>query len=152
LTAKKKQPRYLEEPSALKRPSTGAIDPDTSGGTAFVWRLARVDLDGKSGWTRLADDHVVSLHTIMSEIEGTTPIRLRFDGRLRAIPLTDVCRAAQERLEELQNDDAGELCELRLGYDKWRVWGFLEGSIFDVLWWDHEHTVCQELPKRVRRR
>lgn len=145
-----KQPKYGAEPRPIKRPSTGEIDPATSGGTALVWRLARVDLGGKWGWTSLKARDVTRLHTIMSSFEASTPRVLRLQENLRDIPPEDLCAEAQARLQEVEDDVQG-LSELRLGHAKWRVWGFVSGSIFDVLWWDPNHNVCKRYPAGKKR-
>lgn len=129
----------------------GAADPGSSGGTSFVWRLGRADLEGRWGWTELADGQLYRLHSILSGFEGQSPRMLRLDDKLRDVPISDLVQAAQDRIIELEEDDAGDLQELRLGHARWRVWGFLVGSIFDLLWWDPEHSVCRELPKGMRR-
>lgn len=145
-----KQPRYGAEPKPIKRPTTGDIDPSTSGNTALVWRFARTDLSGEWGWSSLKPADVSRLHSIMSAFETSTPRRLRLDQKLRDIPPDDLCVEAQERLRQIEDDVEG-LSELRLGHRKWRVWGFLSGSIFDVLWWDPHHSVCTQYPAGKRR-
>lgn len=117
----------------------------------MVWRLGRLDLGGPWGWGELDGEHLERLHTVMSEFEASTPRILRVGSKLRDIPPEDLCRGAQQRLLDIAEDDTIGLSELRLGHKKWRVWGFLTGSMFDVLWWDPEHTVCPELPKGMTR-
>jgi hypothetical protein len=117
----------------------------------MVWRLARVDLGGRWGWAQLVTGHVEKLHELMSIFEAETPRKLRGTNRMKDIPPEHLCRDAQKRLAEISQDDAAQLTELRFGHAKWRVWGVLNGSMFDVLWWDPDHTVCPVLPKDVRR-
>jgi hypothetical protein len=54
---------------------------------------------------------------------------------------SSLCKEAQDRLAELKHDERFEdLFRFRLGGKK-RLWGFLLGNVFYVLWWDSEHQV-----------
>ena len=88
----------------------------------------------------------------MVEFEATPIHHLRRTRRLREIPAEDLCRGAQLRLGAIKQDETDGLAELRFGHQKWRVWGFLIGSTFDILWWDPNHTVCTEMPRGKRRK
>lgn len=52
-----------------------------------------------------------------------------------------LCREATKRFEELGLDDR-EPYQLRIG-GKPRIWGFREGRVFKILWWDPNHSVYQ---------
>lgn len=108
----------------------------------LTWRMARVDYDGGWGWRELADDQLVRLRTVLTEYETTALHKLRHDDRVKEIPVRDVCEEARDRLETLQQEDLESIWELRLGVGDWRVWGILDRSTFDFLWWDPDHTVC----------
>jgi hypothetical protein len=58
-----------------------------------------------------------------------------------AIPLGDLCYAAQKRLVEIQQDDVDDLISLRLT-GTMRVWGIRDRNILKILWWDPNHNVC----------
>lgn len=58
-----------------------------------------------------------------------------------------LCKEAQDRLAHLKHDTRFEdVFRFRLGSRK-RLWGFLLGGVFYVLWWDAEHNVYPTEPK-----
>ncbi len=57
------------------------------------------------------------------------------------VSVSDLCKAARQRLEEIGQDDIDELLSLRLS-GKERVWGILSEGVCTLLWWDPEHQVC----------
>ena len=71
----------------------------------------------------------------------------------KAISVEQLCQGARDRLIEIERDDTERLWELRIPTnDGWRAWGSVEGDqIFNLLWWDPEHTVCRGLPKGISR-
>lgn len=62
-------------------------------------------------------------------------------GAGKEIPIGNLCREAQERLQELGLDDREVIVELRLTGTQ-RLWALREGSMLYVLWWDLHHKVC----------
>ena len=65
-----------------------------------------------------------------------------------AIPITDLCREAQRRLEDLKLFDVDELYSLHLSGTE-RVWGFVIQNVFNLLWWDPNHLVCPSEKKHT---
>jgi hypothetical protein len=105
---------------------------------------------GKWGWNKLAPHETAPLHVKLLDYERETLASLKRQKRAREIPTEDLCPEARAYLETTRRDD-NELWELRLGQGVWRVWGSIRGSIFYLLWWDPEHTVCKGTPSSVRR-
>jgi len=139
---RKRKPKAKQKPNPQRNPSTGGLDPEVATASGLLtWRMARVDFDGAWGWRSLGGAHHERLHTVLTEYETTQLHKLRYDNRLREIPLAQVCDEARARLEILGQPDLESLWELRLGIDGWRVWGILDRSTFDLLWWDPDHTV-----------
>lgn len=56
--------------------------------------------------------------------------------------LESICRKAQKDAErrKLREKFGDELFRFRLGKRR-RLWGFRQGRIFHVVWWDPEHQV-----------
>jgi hypothetical protein len=123
-------------------PRTGGLDPDSTPPGRLTWRMARVDFGGGWSWKELADDQLANLRRVLAEYETSDLHALRHDARIREIPVSDMCEEARARLVDLQQEDLDSLWELRLGIASWRVWGVLDRSTFDLLWWDPNHTVC----------
>jgi hypothetical protein len=55
-------------------------------------------------------------------------------------PVSSICTAAQQRLEYLQVG-VDRVFRLRHG-NMIRVWGYLAGPVFRILWYDRQHKVC----------
>lgn len=147
-----RKPRAAQQPKTARRPSTGDIDPDAARAGLLTWRFGRLDLSGSWGWLLLNPGLSDRLHRVMVEYESVPIHKLGHDQRLKAIPVSDLCEDARDRLEKLQQTDLEELCELRLGVGRWRVWGIQNGSVIDLLWWDPEHTVCTGADRARSRR
>ncbi len=62
----------------------------------------------------------------------------------KRIPLHDLDRKAQARLERIQFDDADALWELGVGGQP-RLWDVRDGNCFRFPWWDPIHSVCPSL-------
>jgi len=120
----------------------------------FVFRHELVDLDGPWPPTRVTGDLLRTYYSRLGEMEGRTwneAIRSTntrkgrggggMVGAVKAIPVGDLCAAAQDRLAELRQDDRDELWEIRITSEA-RLWGIREGDRFYLLWWDPEHEVC----------
>jgi hypothetical protein len=60
-------------------------------------------------------------------------------------PRESLCTAAQNRLEELELEDLGDLFRFREGATL-RFWGYEIDGIFYALWWDPNHKVYETEP------
>jgi hypothetical protein len=113
--------------------------------------MSLIDFEGNWGWSKLADGHVTTLHELIKTCEGETLAKLKHEKRAKQIPITQLCRAAQARLPRIGLEDREKLWELRFGHRKWRAWGLVEGSVFNLVWWDPDHTVCPGVPKNIQK-
>jgi hypothetical protein len=113
--------------------------------------MGLVDFDGEWGWDKLDADHVDKLHQLITTFEGESLADLKHGKQAKPIPVNQLCQDAQRRLPRIGLGDRERLWELRFGHKKWRAWGIVEGSTFNLLWWDPQHTVCSGLPKGVTR-
>ncbi len=146
-------PRVAHEPHPKKRPSTGSIDPEANSRLPVTWRLNRVDLGGSWGWDRLIREQVAGLLVQLVALERQTFAELRQRQLANSIPIAEICREAQERLVEIEQNDTDEIWELRIPTnDNWRAWGSVTGAVFSLIWWDPEHTVCRHPPRSARRK
>jgi len=69
------------------------------------------------------------------------------------IPIMDLCKDAQERLAEFNRDDIDDVFSLRLT-GTIRVYGYKDGRIFRVLWYDPHHgdpkkAVCPSIKRHT---
>lgn len=58
------------------------------------------------------------------------------------IPISEIDSEAQKRLRDRHMDDIDELFSLRLGGTE-RIWGILESSTLQVLWYDRNHEIAK---------
>ena len=106
------------------------------------WRFAMLQLIDPFGWHQIDKDKLVEIHSKLSELEGLTwneilIIRKHYN---HTIYKSQICKEAQECLEELGQDDIDELISLRLSGPE-RVWGIRDKGTFRLLWWDPNHLV-----------
>ena len=139
--AKGKQPVARFKPERGKHPIT-AVDPAEAARRENVsWRFSIADFDGGSwGWHELATVKAKEIYGKLCGHETMTLAELFTKKGTNKIAVERICKEAQDRLTALKLDDIDELFELRLS-GKERVWGTITGSIFNLLWWDPEHTV-----------
>ncbi|MEU5811199.1 hypothetical protein [Streptomyces sp. NPDC047718] len=64
------------------------------------------------------------------------------------LPAAALCKEAYERLAEMGRDDMTEIHRLRL-MGAQRLYGFLDGNVFHVVWWDPDHKVYPWKPKNT---
>jgi hypothetical protein len=127
------------------------VDPASGASRLVCWRLDAVDFGGTWGWGNLDGSDLARLHVQLVAIESERFDTLKREKRAKSVKVEQICQEAQERLQVIAREDTEDLWELRISEKKWRAWGFVEGSIFSLLWWDPDHTVCRGLAKGVRR-
>jgi hypothetical protein len=82
------------------------------------------------------------------ERETWTEIRAKITGNGRRgalnkfISMEDLCKDAQDRLNDLKLDEFSDnFFRFKLGNMK-RLWGVVYDDIFFPVWWDRDHEVC----------
>ena len=83
----------------------------------------------------------------MGYLEKMTWTDLRNHG-CHLVSIEDLCKTAQTRLIDINQDDKDELYSIRLS-GKVRVWGVKESNVIRLLWWDPEHEICPSLLKNT---
>ncbi len=64
------------------------------------------------------------------------------------IPISDICKSAQEELEVRKLDDIDVLFSLRIDSQK-RLWGVRYGRILKIMWYDPKHEICPSYKKHT---
>jgi hypothetical protein len=106
-----KKPKPGLAPSAGKTPHAAAVPrPDDD---RPVWRVGRVDLDGSWGWHGLATSAIEPVLGKLQDCESMTVGELYKRSGNKPIPIDSICKAARDRLQEIEADDLDELWELR---------------------------------------
>lgn len=133
-----------------KRVSKSAAPPEGINDKRFCWSATEVDHEYRGAWEwKLGPKDVADLLKLLEEMSQLTwqqvkDLRTGSGRRSRPLhhdqPISSICRAAQQRLTELETD-VESVFRLRHG-NKIRVWGYLAGPVFRILWYDRDHKVC----------
>lgn len=62
------------------------------------------------------------------------------NNKSHSMPVNRLCKAAQDRLVQIGQDDVDTLYSFRFGSTQ-RLWGIRDRAALRILWWDHDHTV-----------
>lgn len=115
----------------------------------FSFRFADTEHQGSWSWPSQDESHEIM--AFLCSI-GSTPLNAikqhTSNGHKKHHyqEFGSVCKEARDRLAMLRHDERFEdLFRFRVGAKK-RLWGFLLGSTFYVLWWDRKHRVYPTEP------
>jgi hypothetical protein len=144
------RPDPQKKPKAVANPQATTKQPrmPTIRGGPLVWRFSSIDKGGPFAWTTLTDpaEYKIAMEKL-HHFETMEETVIRAQGS-HPVPLGNLCKEAQQRLEEIEHDDADELMSFRLD-GAGRVWCRIVSRIMTVLWWDPEHKVCPSLKKHT---
>ncbi|WP_124270767.1 hypothetical protein [Streptomyces sp. ADI96-02] len=107
------------------------------------WRFSHLDLDGPWGLVSLDHERLMALLQDMAKFESQTMHELFHQGEWpgkRHDVHTLPNRVALARLDALGLSDMTQIWKLRIG-SAGRLWGFLVGNVFHVVWWDARHEI-----------
>jgi len=113
------------------------------------WCFSRMDVGEEARWSVKKVDLNYFWESMFEKIknyESQTIAELNMLQHNRNMPITGLCREAQNRLIELKQDDIDEIYHIEFDGMK-RLWGIFDGSIFRIVWWDPDHEIC---PSRRR--
>lgn len=120
----------------------------------FQWAAHEIDHDYTGEWDWALDPKeakdILDLLAQTSRLTWREVKALRFNskGSTRQLhhsqPVTSICPDAQRRLGDLKIV-VDEVFRLRHG-NLPRLWGYLSGPTFNVVWWDRSHKVCPQEP------
>jgi hypothetical protein len=131
-----------------KQVTKSAAPPEPIDDKMFAWSAAEVDHEYTGGWAwKLSAKDVADLLCLLEEMSRLTwrEVKdMRTGGRRSSPkhhdqPVKSICGAAQRRLADLEID-VERVFRLRHG-SSIRVWGYLAGPLFRILWYDREHKV-----------
>lgn len=135
------------QPSAKKIPRVNAkLSDDTK---TISWRFSKVDRNGswKCSLKLLNEEKVKEIIRKLHDLDSMTWGDLK-GKRNHSIPVSGISKTAQKRLTEIQRDDIDDLFSIGL-CGKERVFGIRDGDVFNILWWDPNHTVCPSIKKHT---
>lgn len=122
-----KTPRQQEKPDSIYdlRPS---------------WLVKHVDLEGGPfSWSEMQRHELPGLIDRLRLFENMDWREIERQRSSHSMPATVICKAARDRLEELELE-VETLYQLQVA-GRARVWGLRLGSAVALLWWDPEHKV-----------
>ena len=130
----------------VKKQPGAATNPESFYQSRPAWRVGIMEMVDPFGWHQIHGNKLTDLREKLGHFESMTwsEILIRDKRRNHFIPRKDICKAAQDRLVSMRQDDVDELVSLRLSGPE-RVWGILDGDILRVVWWDPEHRVCPSI-------
>jgi hypothetical protein len=137
-----KQARSAFSPSAQKKTARRSEDPGSTNAMQPVWVFAAMDEGGPWGRKLLTESAIWDdILPKMRNFESMTWSQIELDRkRNHSIPISDLCKEAQKRIEVISLD-VDELFRFRLTGEQ-RLWGVRDRNRFKLLWWDPEHKVC----------
>ncbi len=140
----KKKPRRKGNPKKRKKPES---PPTTSTqNKKLVWIVSEIDDSSRWGWHKITcPDFLKKIWEKMRNFETMEWADI-LSASHHAIPINDIIRPAQKRLEELGHDDEETLISFRIT-SKERIWAIRSGEKAFLLWWDPNHEICPS-PKR----
>jgi uncharacterized phage-associated protein len=106
------------------------------------WRIRRLEFKTPWGWHELGKEQLHDIRSKLGDFEGRTWSEILVESKKQnhSVSIDGICKAARDRLDELELGDLESLVSLRL-IGKQRVWGILNEGVLTLLWWDPDHTV-----------
>lgn len=145
-----KKPAARAHPQCTKRP-VATLDAESFKGRRPSWRISLLEMIDPYGWHIV--DNKEQLESIMNRLrnlETMTWSEILIVGKKQNhhVSRTSICRLAQQRLVDLNQDDVDEVVSLRVTGEA-RIWGIRENEVLKLLWWDPEHQICPSEKKHT---
>lgn len=119
-------------------------------GERLAWRFTHVDHESRWAFAKMDPEILTEILTKMAHCESMTLNEIKRTRKLLVeyILPGKLCKEALDRLTAMQRDEMTSIWRLDFK-GKQRLYGFLEGNVFHVVWWDPEHEVYPWLPKNT---
>ena len=144
MNPKKKKPKVKNYPTIRKAPKTAYKHTKLK----FSWSFSILDKEGPFGWNKCqCHNKLLEILEKKGNFEDKELSELYYQGS-HSIPVAKICKEAQKRLEEINQDDIDNLFSFRLtGIN--RIFCIQDGNIMKVLWWDPDHMVCPSIKRHT---
>lgn len=114
-----------------------------------VWSIGIIDRCGEWGWNNVKNEVLwKNILSKMKNFEGMTWAKILQRKTTSLVPVDQFYSEAKRRLRKIKMYDTDELLHLGLS-GKERIWGVRIGRVFQILWWDSNHTVCPSYKKHT---
>ena len=143
--AKDKAKKRVSTPAVPRKetPHRLALPGAENSDARICWRFCHVDHDGPWGFGKVDAPMLRDILDKLAHFESMTINELfnfssypGTDYDVASLPTT----AALDRLEEIGLSDMTKIHRLRLRGER-RLYGFLVGHVFHVVWWDPNHEI-----------
>lgn len=123
-------------------PARGKLPSAGNSADRVCWRFKHADREGRWGlhhltievWNQICE-RLVQLETMTVQELRESSVYTEYD-----LPNGGLHADVMARLEELSLGDMTKIGRFRIS-QKPRLYGFMEGNVFHVLWWDPEHQI-----------
>lgn len=131
-------------------PTQGKLPGAGNSHQRVCWRFTHADQQGRWGLQHLTIDMWNAVLGRLVHFETMTVQELRESSVYTEYDLsnTGLLSAALARLEEMGLGDMTRIGRFRV-WKKPRLYGFMEGNVFHVLWWDPEHEIWPWEPRNT---
>ncbi|MBF0552300.1 MAG: hypothetical protein HQK60_17420 [Deltaproteobacteria bacterium] len=145
----KKRPKIKGPPPAPTKIPRSHAGPSENN-YPISWHVSLMETVDPFGWHVIQREKLEEVRTKLASFENKTwhEIFVQDNWRNHSIPVSDLCKEAQDRLKEIKQDDIDSLVSLRLAGTE-RIWGIRDRHIFKILWWDPDHEICPALKKHT---
>ncbi len=134
----KKKPRRKDNPKKKQNPISPPIT--STQNKKLVWIVSGIDDSSKWGWHKITcPDFLRKIWEKMRNFETMRWVDI-LGASHHAIPISNIIRPAQKRLEELGHDDKETLVSFHIT-GKERIWAIRSGERVFLLWWDPNHEI-----------
>jgi hypothetical protein len=116
----------------------------------FHWKVSEADHAYEGDWSwDLSKEEWLELLTVLSDLSRktwgevkamTVASKSSVHKRHHSQPVASLCKAARDQWTALQLEDRAEAFRLRHG-NVVRIWGYLHGPEFVIVWYDRNHRV-----------
>ncbi len=136
---KKKLPKQDKTPTVSKQ-AKRTQNPEGYEHQLIAWHFRCMDAGGT--WPCTVET-IQSILPRLKEYEQKSWSEIKREARNHPMPTHKIEPKAQARLTTIGYGDTGELNQLDIkgGQKKQRLWGIRQENIFQILWWDPNHTV-----------
>lgn len=139
----------IQSGSVRPRIAANITGPD-GGEHRVTFSFQYADREHAGSWQWPCGNEAKEMLDFLCNISCSTWMEIRTQGaggkerrrpKHHAQSFDSVCAEAQDRIAALRLDEVfEELFRFRIGFGK-RLWGFVAGGVFYVLWWDTKHQV-----------
>lgn len=139
-----KKPRRKDNPKKKQNPVSPPIT--STQNKKLVWRVSSIDDSSEWGWHKITcPDFLRKIWEKMHNFETMRWVDI-LGASHHAIPINNIIRPAQKRLEELGHDDKETLVSFHIT-GKQRIWAIRRKEEAFLLWWDPNHEICPSQKK-----